>query len=97
MLEPAQLSTTQEPEHAAIHREKINSVYRQLPLILTVDAAAGIILILFALLFAENLSPLSIPWIASLLLGCGIIYLLNKDRVGIPTTAETVEQRERYW
>lgn len=84
-----------EPSGDVIHREQIDSVFRQLRLILGVDAGSGALLVLFALAFAERVHPGTYLWIALLLANCGFFYLFGRSQIGLASTRDTVMYRER--
>jgi signal transduction histidine kinase len=85
-----------DPNSDVVHRAQIDSVFRQLPLILGVDAAAGTMLVLFALVVSERIYVGTYLWIGMLLLSSGLFYLFGRSQVNLATTAENVNSRERF-
>lgn len=85
-----------DPQSNAVHREQIDSLFRQLPLILGVDAASGTMLVLFALVFAETIHVGTYLWIGVLLANCGFFYLLGRRKVDVASTAENIKSREHF-
>lgn len=79
-----------------VHREQIDSVYRQLRLILTVDAAAGTLLFVFALVFGAQIFTSSYLWFGMLILSCGFFYLLGRAQITVASTAENIKSRENF-
>ena len=79
ILEHSRTPVDPDPQGEAFHREQIDSVFRQVRLILGVNAASGTMLVLFALLFAEQIYLGTYIWIAVLLLSSGFFYLLGRS------------------
>lgn len=84
-----------DPHSDVVHRAQIDSLFRQLPLILGVDAASGTMLVLFALTFAETIYVGTYLWFATLLASCGFFYLFARSQVNVASTAENIKSRER--
>ena len=94
-----QLSNTQvstDPSGDVVRREQIDLVFRQLRLILGVDAVAGSMLVVFSLVFAETIHNGTYLWIGALFTSCASFYLLGKSQINISSDAQNVEYRERF-
>ncbi len=85
-----------DPSSDVVHREQIDSVFRQLPIILSVDAASGAFLALFAFVFAETVHVGTYLWVGMLLAQSGFFYLLGRSQIDVPSTTESVKSRERF-
>lgn len=85
-----------DPQSDVVHREQIDSVFRQLPLILSVDAAAGTMLVLFTLAFAERINLGTYLWIGLLLINSGLFFLFGRSQVSVVSTPENRKSRERF-
>ena len=96
ILEHSRTPVDPDPRGEAVHCEQIDSVFRQLRLILGVDAASGTMLVLFALLFAEQIYLGTYLWIAVLLLNSGVFYLLGRSQISTASTTENSSYRERF-
>lgn len=95
LLERSTPQVDADPQSDVIRREQIDSVFRQLRLILGVDAGSGALLFLFALVFAERVHPGTYLWIAMLFASCGFFYLFGRSQIDLASTQGTVKQRER--
>ena len=78
-----------------VHREQIDSIFRQLRLSIGVDAVAGGMLAVFTLIFAEKIYPGTYLWIAVLFGNCGFFYWLGNSQIGIKSNSENIQYRER--
>ncbi|MEX0965369.1 MAG: ATP-binding protein [Pseudohongiellaceae bacterium] len=96
MLERSDTQADAGSHDALVHREQIDSVFRQLRLILTVDAVSGTILLLFAFLFAETIYPGTYLWFGLLLGSCLCFYLAGRSQIQLSSTAEDIKYRERF-
>jgi len=96
MLERSKSTIEPDFQGDVIHREQVDSVFRQLPLILGVDAAAGTMLVLFALAFAERIYLGTYLWISLLLASSGLFYLFGRSQVNAVSTAANIKSRERF-
>jgi len=95
LLERSKSEIEFEPREDVVHREQIDSVFRQLRLILGVDAGAGAVLVFFAFAFAERVHPGTYLWFGMLLANCGFFYLFGRSQIDIASTADTLKYRER--
>lgn len=96
LLERSKSPVEPDPHSDVVHREQIDSVFRQLPLILGVDAAAGTMLVLFALAFAERIYIGTYLWIGLLLINSAFFYLFGRSQVSVVSTPENSKSRERF-
>lgn len=96
LLERSENPVEPDPLSEVVHREQIDSVFRQLPLILGVDVAAGTMLVLFALAFAERIYLGTYLWIGVLIISCSLFYLLGRSQVSVVSTAQNIKSRERF-
>lgn len=96
MLERSKNPVEPDPRSDIVHREQVDSVFRQLPLILGVDVAAGTMLVLFALAFAERIYLGTYLWFGLLLISSGFFYLFGRSQVSATSTPENIESRERF-
>ncbi|GJM13771.1 MAG: hypothetical protein DHS20C12_21740 [Pseudohongiella sp.] len=96
VLERSEDSASPGQQSEVVHREQIDSVFRQLRLILTVDAVAGTMLVLFALIFGTRIYASTYLWFAMLLLNCGFFFLFGREQIGVASTAENTKWRENF-